>query len=221
MTTQTPTTKAVPVTTVVTPEFRLSYPNLFVARAMVEGQKLKYSIGMIFPKVPGAKTLLDSVPANIKAAVSAAIVKRWGADKAKWPKPLNLPFRDGAESNYAAKAGYGPNVWFMNATSEEKPFVYDQAKNLIIDPRQIVGGYYCYASINAFAYPGEGKKSVGKTGVTFGLNGVQLVRQGEPFSNRGNVESHFQPIAQPEGTPAGLAGDGDSDSSGGIEDLGL
>jgi hypothetical protein len=201
----------VSATLVLTPEFRVSYPAVFQPKSAAEGQELKYSISMIFPKVKDAsgkwKSVMDSAPAEMKAAVVAAIINKWGADKTKWPKGLKLPFRDGAEKD---QDGYGEGVLFVNASSKNKPGVVDQGVKDIIDPSKFYGGCYARAKLNAFAYDKAGNR-----GVAFGLNNVQLIRDGEPFGARSNPSNDFDSIPTPSGTPAGIA------ANDALTDLGL
>jgi len=190
-------------TQVLTPEFRVSYPAVFQPKSAAEGQEPKYSISMIFPKAKNAdgtwESVMDSAPTEMKAAVAAAIVAKWGADRAKWPKGLKLPFRDGSEKD---QDGYGEGVIFVNASSKNKPGVVDQTVTDIIEPSKFYGGCYARAKINAFAYDKAGNR-----GVAFGLNNVQLIRDGEPFGGRSDPKSDFDSIPVPSGTPAGIAAD--------------
>lgn len=211
-TTENKSTK-VSATKVLTPEFRISYPNVFQPKSAAEGQEPKYSISMIFPKAKNAdgtwKSVMDSAPAEMKAAVVAAIVAKWGADKAKWPKGLKLPFRDGAEKD---NDGYGEGVLFCNASGKNKPgvvSVYDKTKQ-ITDPAEFRGGYYARATVNAFAYDKAGNR-----GVAFGLNNLIKIRDGEPFGNASDPETDFDSIPVPDGTPAGVA------AGQALDDLGL
>jgi len=180
---------------VTTPEFRVSFPSVFQARAVSEGGDLKYSVVMLFPKTA------DLTP--LKQSVLAAIIEKWGADKTKWPKTLRLPFRDGTEKDYD---GYGPDIIFASATSKMKPGLVDQNVQPILEPSEFYGGCYARATINAFAYDVKGNK-----GVAFGLRNVQKLRDGEPFSGRNKPEDDFDAIPMPDnGKPAAdpLAGIG-------------
>lgn len=194
--------KATP-TQCLTPKFRVSYPNVFQARAAVEGQEPKFSISMLFPKVftdPEDKLAWE----RMRAAVAAAIVEKWGSDKTVWPKNLRLPFRDGGEEDKKDKDGYGPNVIFVNATSKTRPGLIDaQTREKIIDPNGFYGGCYGVAALNAYAYDVSGNK-----GVSFGLNNLMKMGDGEPFGNRKSAEEDFAAIKAPAGVPAGAAAGG-------------
>lgn len=167
---------------VLTPEFRVSFPAVFQPKAAAEGQEPKYSIVMLFPKTT------DLTP--LKAAVRAAIVEKWGADQAKWPKGLRLPFRDGSEKDYE---GY-ENVTFCTASTKNRPGLVDQNVQPIINAEEFYGGCYARATIAAFAYDKAGNK-----GVSWGLRNVQKMRDGEPFSGRTKPENDFDAIPMPEG----------------------
>lgn len=190
------TTDAKLVTKVVTPEFRVSYPNVFTPKAAVQGQEPKYSVSLLFPKKSDGKggflSVQDSVPAEIKTAAVNAIINKFGADKAKWPKGFKLPWRDGAEDGKVTTDGYGPSVLFINASSKNRPGVVDQDRKTIVDPNKFYGGCYAYAELNAFWYDTAGNK-----GVAFGLNHLLLSRDGEPFSSRGTPENAFKSIPTP------------------------
>lgn len=175
---------------ITTPEFRVSFPAVFQARSAAEGQEAKFSITMLFPKTVNIDVL--------KQAVLEAIIEKWGADKAKWPKGLRLPFRDGSEKDYE---GY-ENVTFCTASSKMRPGLVDQNVQPIISPEEFYGGCYARATIAAFAYDKAGNK-----GVSWGLRNIQKVRDGEPFSGRSKPENDFDSIP----VPAGSASEGASD----------
>lgn len=175
-------------TAFVTPEFRASFPALFAPRAAVEGQALKYSVVMLFDKKTDITTL--------KQAVANALIEKYGPDKAKWPKGLRLPFRDGSEKEYD---GY-ENTVFVTASSKNRPGLVDQALQPIIDPENFGGGDYARAEINAFCYSVSGNN-----GVSFGLNHVQKTRDGVRFSGRGKAEDAFDAIPVPSASASETA----------------
>ncbi len=175
-------------TTVKTPVFRVSFPAVFTPKAAPGSDKLKYSVVMLFDKTADLTAM--------KAAVKAAVIGRWGPDSTKWPKNLVLPFRKGEEKQLE---GYGPGVVFATASAnaERKPYVVDEAVQAIIDPSEFYGGCYAHAKVNAFAWPAPGKQGFGKSGVSFGLQGIQKVKDGESFSGKSNPENDFDAIPTP------------------------
>jgi len=173
-----------------TPEFRVSFPTVFEAKAIQEGQKKKYSVQMLFSKKTDITVL--------KQAVHAEIVKKWGADSTKWPAGLRNPIRDGSEKQYD---GYGPDVVFATASSMNRPGLVDQNVQPIISPEEFYGGCYARATVRPFAYDKMGNK-----GVSFGLANIQKIRDGEKFSGATNPENDFDAIPVPQGNAAEGAG---------------
>jgi len=161
---------------VMTPEFRVSFPSVFEARAFSEGQTKKFELTALFP----AGTNLDAM----KALAKQAAVDKWGD---KIPAGLRSPFRDGSEK--PDLDGYEGTV-FVKMTSLQKPGVVDQNVQPIIEPSEFYGGCYARASITAYAYDQMGNK-----GVSFGLQNVQKLRDGDAFSGRGKPEDDFEPVA--------------------------
>lgn len=167
-----------------TPEFQVSWPNVFEAKAAAPGQDPKFSISMIWLKTANREEL--------RKAVHEAIVKKWGADSTKWPKGLKLPFRDGSEKTHD---GYGPNKIFASATSKQKPGLVDKDVNPIINRPEFYGGCYAIATVTVYAYDKGGGK-----GVAFGLRNIQKTRDGDSFSSGNRPEDDFDAIPEPGGT---------------------
>ncbi len=174
MSTEAPTKSA----KLITPEGRLSFPNLFVPRAPMEGQagEAKYSCTLIFPK--------DADLSALKAAASAAVREKWGDKK---PANLRSPFRDGDEKELDGYAG----CTFINISSKQKPGVVDENVQPIIDASAIYAGCYVRASVRAYAY-----EKAGNRGVAFGLNNIQKTRDGEAFGGGpSRAEDDFAAVA--------------------------
>jgi hypothetical protein len=202
---------------IITPEFRASYPALFQARkvnAEDPNEKAKYSIVMLFrtaetaeSKAAGEK-VVDLKP--LKEEVAKILLKQLGAG---WTEKIKerrgdgaamyrLPFRDGSaadckEADGKWKSGMGPGVVYIRAASEFKPGVVDAQKKEIMNPQEAYGGAYMRAQIHAYWYDVKGNK-----GVTFGLDNVQFVRDGEPFGGRQKAEDAFDAIDVPGGALA-------------------
>jgi len=163
-------------TRVMTPEFRVSFPNVFKpGRALQEGAEPKYGMSMLFPKGADLKAL--------KAAAAAAAKEKWGD---KIPKGIRDPFRDQGEKEYE---GYEDGAIFINATSKLKPGLVDSQREDIISDEEFYAGCYARATINAFAYDTAGNK-----GVAFGLNNVQKLRDGDPLGGRVRAADDFEAV---------------------------
>jgi hypothetical protein len=167
--------------TCVTPEFRVSFPNVFRAKSMNDDSKPKFSIVMLFDKKTDLKEL--------KRAVHFAATEKWGSDKTKWPKKLKMPFRDG-DVDKPDVPGY-KNAIFVGASASEgyPPGVVDQRRQPIVNEADFYAG--CFARAQLYAYTYEVK---GNVGVTFGLNHIQKIKDGEKFSGRQNAEDVFEDV---------------------------
>ena len=180
-----------------TPEFRVSYPNVFKPKRNDLNGKDEFSIVALFKKGQDLSVL--------EAAIVKAATDKWGPDKLKWPKPLRNPIRDQGErakevdGKRVLPAGHEEGAKFINLKSAQRPGVVDQNVQDILEESQFYAGCYARASINAFAYDQKGNR-----GVSFGLGNIQKMREGEPLGNRARPEQDFAPIAV-EGAPAGAA----------------
>ncbi len=157
---------------IVTPVFRLSFPQLFEAKGFKGGEP-KFSATMLFDEA-AQKTQEFR---NLVAAAKAAAIEKW-SDKV--PGNLRNPFRKGEEKPNLD--GYEPGMIFVKASAKEEfpPDVVDQAKNEIIVRKEVYAGCYCRAVVTAFAYDGYGTD-----GVSFGLRAIQKVGDAPSFGGGG------------------------------------
>lgn len=170
---------------VLTPKFRVSFPAVFVPRAAMDGAEPKYSVVMLFPKTADLSKL--------KAIAKQALVEKWGD---KIPKDLRSPFRDGNEKELD---GYADCI-FITASSKMKPGLVDGQKQEIISADEFYAGCYARATVNAYAYDRNGNR-----GVSFGLQNIQKLEEGEPFSGRTRPEDDFDAIGEPSNSQAPVA----------------
>lgn len=182
---------------IVTPAATLSYPYLDQPQASDEpGKKPKYSGAFVFAK--------DADLSALKAAVAAVAEAKWPGKSVKMFESgaLRSPFRyDGEEKGYPAGS------IFFNARSEQKPgcvyaFAGSNGKPEIIPADKIRDALYpgakVRASVTAFAYDAKGNK-----GVSFALNNIQKLGEGERLDNRLAAENEFD--ADLSAAPADLA----------------
>jgi hypothetical protein len=162
-------------TKLVTPIFRVSFPKLFKAESF-QGAPPKYSVVMLFD--PETADLV-----NMKKAAEAAAQDKWGA---KRPGNLWSPFREG-DKDRPDTPGYTGMIYVTASTKEDvgRPAIVDQKKNPITDASGMYAGCYAKAIVNAFAFDIPAKR-----GVSFGLNAIQFVRDGEAFGGfTGNTDA--------------------------------
>lgn len=168
-----------------TPEFRVSFPHVFEKHSGFEGQEPKYSLVMLFPKNTDLKEL--------KRAAFNAATEKWGV-KEKWPKGLRMPFRDGDEKQDLA--GYEGTI-FVSASSKQRPQVVSNLKDketgqfprIEKEDELFYAGCYARATLIAFAYDKMGNK-----GVSFSLQNVQKLKDGDQFSGRKNADDEFDSV---------------------------
>lgn len=159
-----------------TPVFRASFPHVFKPHSGFDGQAPKYSLVMLFDK----KTADIK---DLKKAALAAATEKWGP-KEKWPKNLRLPFRDGDEKS--DMQGYAGTI-FVNASSKQKPQVINKNRELLTeDDGAFYAGCFAKATLMAYAYDTAGNK-----GVSFALQNVLKIGDGESFSGRKAAEDDF------------------------------
>lgn len=180
---------------IVTSEVRFAFVNLFKPRKATEaGKPDKYGVTLLFPnptKLSGAA--LDDYNRCINALKSEAqrvASEKWGA---QLPKGLRTPFRDQADKA-GDYEGYEAGAIFLNVTSQNKPEVVDEQVQAVIEPSKVYSGCYGRVSVRAFAYDTNGNK-----GVSFGLQNVQKLRDGEPLGGGGPASKDFQPIGPAPG----------------------
>lgn len=188
-----------PATDLVTPEVRLSFPQLFVAKAPPPSvtnpnPKKKFSTIILIPPTVSLEPFV--------AAVKAAMLKKWG-QLVSLPIEKN-PIKDAAASKPGMK-GFDPGWRFItiSANEDRRPAVVDQRNVPVTDPAKVYPGMWVRAYINAYAYGGT--PGIPK-GVAFGVNAIQLVRDGERLG--GAVKAPNEVF-----TPLDLPADGGTDTS--------
>jgi hypothetical protein len=168
-------------TTVITPKFRVSYPTVFTTKKNDLSGKDEYSLVALFPKGADLSAL--------KAAAAQAVKDKWGD---KVPQNLRSPFRDQAEKEKGGKLpeGHEAGAIFINMKSTQRPGLVGPDNQPIIDATAFYAGCYARAQVRAYAYDQKGNK-----GVSFGLQNVQKMEDGESLSGRVRAEDAFQPVA--------------------------
>mgnify|MGYP003584056705 CR=1 FL=1 len=171
---------AKPTTTkVITNTVRLSFVHLLEKAETLSGD-LKFSTQIWIPKED--TTTLGKIENAIEAAKETGKTK-WGG---KVPAKLNLPLRDGDEEVDDDGNAKAPGHYFMNVSSKDKPGIIDRFKQPVDDPERVYSGVYARVSINAFGYSTGGNK-----GVSFGLNNVQIIKDGEFLGGRSSADADF------------------------------
>lgn len=163
-------------TKVVTSKVRLSYAHIWEPHSSVPEQEPKYSTAILIAKTD--TVLLQKIQDAVDAAKEQGKAK-WGG---KIPAGLKLPLRDGdTEKDDPAYKGH----YFFNANSKTKPNIVDSDTNAILDKSEVYSGCYARVSVNFYPYANKSK------GVGCGLNAIQKLEDGQPFSGRSSAEADF------------------------------
>lgn len=170
-------------TKVVTGEVRLSYAHLFEKHAGQEGNTPKYGVCLLIPK--SDKATIAAIEDAQQVALEAGKVTKFGG---KIPPNWKNTFRDGdLEADLDKNPEYEGHM-FLNVSSDTQPGIVDRQVNPILDSTEVYSGCFARVEINAFAFNNQSK------GVSFGLNHVQKLRDGEPFGNITRPEDAFEPL---------------------------
>ena len=147
---------------ITTPKFRVAFPNVFDAKAPIQGGDAKYSLCMLFDA--------NADLSGLKQICQEAAEEKWGN---KIPAGIRKPLRDAGDKDYD---GFEEGMTFVNASSKFAPGIVDQKLNSIISEDEFYGGCYARASVTAYAYDKAGNK-----GVSIGLQNLQKMAEGTPF----------------------------------------
>lgn len=163
----------------VTPEFRLVFPNLFEAKPFMRNGKPagepKYGLTMLF------------APNDIAGLKAKAIE----VAKAKWPgrdlKELAFPLKNGDSLAEKAEAKGKDGSFYrgtivLKASSKFKPQVVGADRQPILDKDKVYSGCYGYAEINFVPY--DAINDGAKDGVTAYVNFVMKSRDGQRVAGR-------------------------------------
>lgn len=177
-------------TRLVTPVCRLAFPALFTPRPTVRGgTDEKYQATILIPP----DVSLDPFRAAMKAAAIAEFGDLDGISREK------LPIKTCASKTNLA--GYEEGWHFINTKSQFQPDVVDQKVDPIIQQDLIYAGCWCRFSIHAYAW----SHPTGGKGVSFGLDAVQLIREGDRLDGRRDAKEVFDAVAFDEVETTGEA----------------
>lgn len=171
-------------TKVVTGKVRLSYVHVFEPYAQNEGDDPKFSVMLLVPK--SDKVTLDKLRAAEKVALENGRSSKFGGKIP--PNPQSI-IHDCDEEDDTEEYPEREGCYRLNVSAKTKPGVVDQNVQPILDSTEIYSGCYARVSINAFPYNTSGNK-----GVSFGLNHLQKMADGEPLGGRSRAEDDFDEV---------------------------
>jgi hypothetical protein len=178
--------------TLLLPKGRLSYPNLFVARAMKgePAEKAMYGTTIL---LPGSVDLKLAI-----AMVDRAVTEKWGAGAKVRKKPF-LKSAEKMEDEELAKAF----PIMIRSSSKQRPGVIFANCDPCTDEEEVYPGRWARLSVRAYCWdhPANGR------GVSFGLSNVQLLDHDERIGGgRAKAEDEFSPV-EVAGGDAGASAD--------------
>jgi hypothetical protein len=172
-------------TKVVTGKVRLSYAHIFEAYTNnPEKDEPKFSCVLLIPKTD--KVTIKKLRAAQQAALENGTSKVFGG---KPPKAWADTIHDGDEEADLERNPEYEGHLYMSVSAKTRPGVVDQNVQPILDSTEVYSGCYVRASINAFPYSFSGKK-----GISFGLNHIQKLADGEPLGGRSRAEDDFDAV---------------------------
>jgi hypothetical protein len=168
---------------VVTPPFRVSFPSVFTKSEFGEG-KPKYSVVALF--YPGKMN--DKEKAQFKAMqglLDEACRGKFGKPLVEMAKNPNFKrgLRKGEEK--ADLDGYGEGCVFATLSTLNRPGLIDKEKQPILSEEDFYAGCWARATVTAYGYDNKSK------GVAIGLQNLQKLGEGDPFSSRVAAEEDF------------------------------
>lgn len=162
---------------VLTPPFKVSWPNVFEPKAWEDGQQPKYSVTMLFKNKDDLKEL--------QRAEKNALKHHFGADPKRWPKEYNRPFRSG-NPEFPVEKG----MIVVKASSTFAPQVLDQRKNQI---RKEDDTFYAGCMARATLVANYWKSPLGQ-GVNFYLQNLQKVGDGDRIGGGPSAQDQFDEV---------------------------
>jgi len=165
----------------VSPVMRCSFPSVHRPVSQGKFDVGKYVITCFLPKEDKAKLK------PLKLAALKAGKEAWG-EKTRL-EDLLLPFKDGDDSDVECYKG---SIYFKAKTGR-KPQVVDSHLEPLEEGEEVYGGCFVKISVTANAYYRKieketetGIKTVKRKAVSFYLNNVQFVKDGERFGGGGS-----------------------------------
>ena len=173
------------LTRVKTGKVRLSYVNVFVAKAREAGQEEKFSTVILLPK-----TDIES-KAKIDAAIAAARGKGVNEIWKMNPPIINIPVYDGDGVKPSDGMPFGDECkghWVFTASAKKDypPQIVDARVQPILNQSELYSGVYARVSINFYPYSYAGKKGIG-----VGLGNIQKVADGPSLAGGRSASEDF------------------------------
>jgi hypothetical protein len=198
-------------TRLLTPKFRVSFPQVF-EKASYNNGKPRFSLtGLFFPEEfsEAEKAKWQAIRAKL-AEVCLEFHKK-DLKTCKEDRTFKIPFHKGDEKKYE---GYGnpKMIFFSMANSKHRPKILDAAGKQITaeNSEDFYAGCWARASVNPYGFNNIGK------GLAIGLGNLQKVKDDKSFEGMTSAEDDFgdDPLEDFGDDDDLLAGEDDSDDLG-------
>jgi len=175
------------MSTIILKNVRLSFPQIWTAKAYMEGQTAKYSANLLLDKEADAEQI-----ATMKKAIKKEATRAFSGDI---PKGLKTCLGDGVEKAYD---GY-ENAMFVSCSSRQRPTIIDRDRTqLVEEDDKPYAGSYVNAAISLWVQ----NNNFGKR-INCNLTGLQFVKDGERFGGGGiKVDDVFDDISKEQAADA-------------------
>jgi hypothetical protein len=158
--------------TLVLKNVRLSFPQIFKAKAFKPTDEPTFSACFILNKVTDEAQITE-----IRKQMTAVAAGKWGTNI---PKGLKLCLRKGDEDGKDGVDGYGPDVMFISANSY-KPFpVVDRNPNVLLTERDNKPYAGCFVNVRVRFWAQD--NDYGKR-VNAQIETIQFAKDGEAFGD--------------------------------------
>jgi hypothetical protein len=171
----------------ITPEGVASFLNVFrchPTQKTADGRP-KFTMTIIFKKAAQKTALFKA----LKAAAEEVVAAKW-PDR---PKKLKWPFLT-ADDLENVPNGLEDGDVFLRLTAINRPGIVDQHVQPILDESLLYAGAIVRCSVQAFTWTDD----KGGKGVSFGLNNVQKIRDGEHLAGGSRAEDDFDEVDDDE-----------------------
>lgn len=192
-----------------TPKFRVSFPQVFEKASYNNGTPRYSLVGLFYPKqfTEAEKAKWDAIRKKL-GEVCVEFFKK-DIKTMKEDRSFKIPFHKGNEKEYQ---GYGdPDmIFFSMANSKRRPAIVDVNGQPITteNSEEFYAGCWARASVNPYAFNNIGK------GLAIGLGNIQKLGDDESFEGFTSAEDDFG-----DDPAEGFTGD-DDDLAGDPDDLG-
>lgn len=170
-------------TKVITGRVRLSYVHVFEPYSSKPDQEKRFSCVILIPK--SDKRTIKAIQKAQQAALEAGKGKFGGKIPSNWKSTLH----DGDEEADLEKNPEYEGHYYMSIGAKTRPGVVDQNVQPILDSTEVYSGCYARVSMNAFAYNTNGNR-----GISFGLNHIQKLADGDFLGGRSRAEDDFDSV---------------------------